>query len=417
MYFHQRKRFCHRAASAAICGILLSFAGPITCSQASPQTAPPPRTPSALGTIKSITPDSLTLGLDSGTELKVQLSADVKVVRVPPGSKDLKEAVPLQLSDLQPGDRVLVRSKPGSDASSFAAAMIVAMKKTDIAVKHQKDREEWQRRGIGGLVSSIDPAQNAITIKTMSAAGAKDVVIHADPNTILRRYAPGSIDFDAAKVAPITEIKLGDQLRARGTRSADGAEFTAAEIVSGSFRNIAGIVSAVNAGAGTLTVNDLAAKKPVELRVTTDSQMKKLPDMMAQGIAARLKGMGAGSGAVAPAGKTGGGQPGGAAPPAGAAQGTPAASGNGGPGGPGRGSNGDLQQMLSRLPASPLTDFQKGDAVMVVATSSEGDGPPTIITLLGGVEPILQATSQGQAASILSPWSLNQGGGGDVGTP
>ena len=54
---------------------------------------------------------------------------------------------------------------------------------------------------------------------------------------------------------------------------------------------------------------------------------------------------------------------------------------------------------------------------MVVATSGQGDGPSTVITLLGGVEPILQATSQGQAASILSPWSLNQGGGGDVGTP
>jgi len=386
----------------------------------SPQGATPPRTPPALGTIKSITADSLTLGTDSGTELKVQLSPDVKVVRVPPGSKDLKEAVPIQLSDLQPGDRVLVRLKPGSDASSFTAGMIVAMKKAEIAVKQQKEREEWQRHGIGGLVGSVDPAQNAITIKTMSAAGPKDVVIHADPNTILRRYAPGSIDFDAAKVAPLTEIKPGDQLRARGTRSADGAEFTAAEIVSGSFRNIAGIVTGVNAGTSTLTVNDLATKKPVELKVTTDSQMKKLPDMMAQGIAMRLKGMGAGgSGAAAPGVKTSTGQPGAAAtPPAAAVPGTPSASGgNGGPGGPGRGGNGDLQQMLGRLPASPLTDFQKGDAVMVVATSSEGDGPSTVITLLGGVEPILQATSQGQAASILSPWSLNQGGGGDVGTP
>jgi len=421
MHFHQRKRSCpfHRAASMAAWVILLCVAGAIAPAQASPQGATPPRTPPALGTIKSITAESLTLGTDSGTELKVQLSPDVKVVRVPPGSKDLKEAVPIQLSDLQPGDRVLVRPKLGSDASSFAAGMIVAMKKADIAVKQQKDREEWQRHGIGGLVSSVDPAQNAITIKTMNAAGAKDVVIHADPNTILRRYAPGSIDFDAAKVAPITEIKAGDQLRARGTRSADGAEFSAAEIVSGSFRNIAGIVSGVNAGSGTLTVNDLATKKSVELKVTTDSQMKKLPDMMAQGIAMRLKGMGAGgSGAAAPGAKTGAGQPGGAAaPPAAAAQGVPAGSGNGGPGGPGRGGNGDLQQMLSRLPVSPLTDFQKGDAVMVVATSSEGDGPSTVITLLGGVEPILQATSQAQAASILSPWSLNQGGGGDVGTP
>jgi hypothetical protein len=74
--------------------------------------------------------------------------------------------------------------------------------------------------------------------------------------------------------------------------------------------------------------------------------------------------------------------------------------------------------MLSRLPVSPLGDFQKGDAVMVVATSGQGDGLSTVITMLGGVEPILQASSNGQAASILSPWSLGQGGGGgDMGTP
>jgi len=74
--------------------------------------------------------------------------------------------------------------------------------------------------------------------------------------------------------------------------------------------------------------------------------------------------------------------------------------------------------MLSRLPATPLGDFQKGDAVMIVATSGESDSQPTVITLLGGVEPILQASPQGQAPSILTPWSLSSGvGAGDVGTP
>lgn len=76
-----------------------------------------------------------------------------------------------------------------------------------------------------------------------------------------------------------------------------------------------------------------------------------------------------------------------------------------------------MQQMLSRLPVSPLSEFQKGDVVMLVATSDPGSGQATVITLLGGVEPILQSSTQGQAASILTPWSLSQGGGGDAGTP
>jgi len=400
-------RLFQRFLLASICALLIWFSGlPMHA-----QTVAPPRTAPVVGTVQSISGNIMTLKTDSGAELKVQLPSEVKVLRVPPGSKDLKEATPIQLSDLLPGDRVLVRGKQGDDASSFVAATIVAMKKSDIAVKQEKDREEWQRHGIGGLVNSVDPAQSSITIKTLTAAGSKDVVIHASQSTILRRYAPGSVNFDEAKVAPITEIKPGDQLRARGTRSADGGEFNADEIVSGSFRNIAGIVVGMNASAGTLTLNDLATKKAVELKVTAESQMRKLPQPMAQRIAVRLKGGADTNGGTPPVG-----QPGGTPTPA-AGQAPASSNGGGGMGGPPRNGSGDLQQMLSRLPVSPLTEFQKGDAVMVVASSGQGDGPSTVITLLGGVEPILQATSQGQAASILSPWSLSQGGGGDVGTP
>ena len=376
----------------------------------SPQT--PPKTPPALGTLKSISGDQLVLTTDAGSELKVQLPADVKVVRVPPGAKDLKEAMPLALSDLQPGDRILVRTKAGEDGSSLVATTVIAMKKSDIADKQAKEREEWQKHGIGGLVKTVDTSNGTITVGTLSAAGPKDVVIHVGKDTALRRYAPGSVKFDEAKAAPITEIHAGDQLRARGSRSAESNDFTADEIVSGSFRNIAGPITGVDAGAGTLTVSDVATKKPVELKVTADSQMRKLPPPVAQRIAMRLKGEPA-----APAS-------GNAAP----AQGAPAATGNpasaagaaintGTPGGgPQRGA-GDMQQMLSRLPVSPLGDFQKGDVVMLVATSDPTSGQATVITLLGGVESILQSSTQGQAASILSPWSLGQGGGGDAGTP
>lgn len=412
MRFHRLSRFSpfRTFVLLLLCGFLLVFAVPSVHAQAGSQGAPAPKAPGALGTIKAISGNVLTLTTDNGAELRIPIEPDVKVISVPPGSKDLKAATPIQLSDLQPGDRVLVRGKLGEDASSFAAASIVAMKKMDIAAKQAKEREEWQRHGIGGLVSSVDAANNLVTIKTLTAAGSKDIAIHISSNTVLRRYAPGSVKFDDAKVAPITDILPGDQLRARGTRSADGGEFTADEIVSGTFHNIAGVVSAVNTGAGTLTVSDIATNKSVELKVTPDSQLRKLPQEMAQRIAFRFKtaaaGASGGNGA-APAG----GQPSGT-PPARGAQGAPgSASASGGPGGPARNGGGEMQQMLSHLPVSPLSDFQKGDVVMIVATSGPTDGESTVITLLGGVEPILQVTTQGQAASILSPWSLGQGGG------
>ena len=70
---------------------------------------------------------------------------------------------------------------------------------------------------------------------------------------------------------------------------------------------------------------------------------------------------------------------------------------------------GDLQQMLTRMPAATLADLQKGDAVMVVATQGAEKDSPTVITLLAGVEPILRASPKGGQDMILSPWTLGGG--------
>jgi hypothetical protein len=402
------------------------LAGAPFCARAAQGTpaTPAPKSPPALGTIKVVSGSTLTLTTDAGAEIKVVIAADAKLIRVPPGSKDLKEAAPLQLADLQVGDRIMVRGKPGDEPNSLLASSVVAMKKTDIAEKQAHEREEWQRHGIGGLVRSVDASSGAVTIGTTSVAGSKDVAIHVASTTIIRRYAPGSVKFDDAKPSTLAEIKTGDQVRARGTRSADGSEFTAEEIVSGAFRNISGLVVAIDAAGGSLTVNDLATKKNVEVKILADSQLRKLPPYMAQTIAMRLKGGSAAPGApgAGPAANPG------AAPQAPsnapAPQGQPGmGAGGGGFGGgmygQGRAGGGDFQQMLSRLPANSLADFQKGDAVMIVATADHDASKTTAITVLGGVEPILQASPQGQAASILTPWSLSSGGGeaAAAGTP
>jgi hypothetical protein len=418
---HKNGRRVGRWCALAMSLLALSL---VTASAHGQGTAAPQKVPSGLGTIKTISGNILLLTTDSGGTLKIQLPTDVKVLQVEPGSKDLKEAIPLQISDLQVGDRVLVQMKPGEDASSFVALRVIAMKKADIAQRQAKEREEWQRHGVGGLVKSVDAANGTITIGTMGASGAKDVTIHVGKDTILRRYAPGSIKFDEAKPAPITDIQSGDQVRARGTRSADGSEFTADEIVSGSFRNIAGPIVAVDASGGTLTVNDIATKKPVQLKVTPDTQMRKVPQPVAQRIAMRLKGdTGAAGGGNA---SQSAGQPAAGGSAAGGGQGQSGGAGGsggggqrgaGGGGGSAGGGGGDMQQMLSRLPASTLGDLQKGDVVMLVATSGQGE-QATVITMLGGVEPILQASTGSQAESILSPWTMSQGGaGGDTGTP
>lgn len=406
-----RRRICQAFGWAGCAYFLLALCLALmqpTGALASAQTVTPAKSPPTVGTIKSISGTTIILATDAGTELKISLPAEVKYLRVPPGSKDLKDAVPIQLSDLQEGDRVLVRSKPSDDGTSLVASTVIAMKKADISAKQTHEREDWQRRGIGGLVKSTDPSAGTVTIGTTTAAGTKDVEVHVSKTTILRRYAPNSVKFDDAKPSSLAEIKAGDQLRARGTKSEDGSSFTAEEIVTGAFRNLAGTIESVDAGAGTLTVEDLASNKPVQVKITSDSQVRKLPQPIAQRIAMRLKGITseAASGAAKPA-----------TPPAvgaqAGAQGSQGGAG-GGMGGAPRNGGGDIQQMLSRLPASSLGDFQKGDAVMIVATTAQSDSAAVAITVLGGVEPLLQASPQGQA-SILTPWSLNSGAS-DAGT-
>jgi hypothetical protein len=393
--------------------VMLVFACPAVVSLWNVQVAPAvPSMPAQIaqqnatarpvGPIKSISGNSITLTTDTGTDVNIVIQESARLVRVAPGQKDLKDAAPIQLQDLQVGDRLFVRGKLADDGKSVLAASVIAMKKTDIAEKQAHEREEWQRHGVGGLVNSVDANNGAIAITTNALGPNKDVLIHISKDTILRRYAPDSVKFDDAKLGPLSEIVAGDQLRARGTRSSDGQELSADEIVSGSFRNIAGPITAIDPGASTISVQDLLSKKTIALKITADSQLRKLPPPMAQRIAMRLKGAAADTASNV------------SAPAAAAPRGEDSQSG--GPGG-GRAGGGDLQQVIGRMPQATLADLQKGDAVMIVATLGAPESKSTVITLLGGVEPILETSPKNGASTLLSPWSLSSAPGGDAGSP
>lgn len=401
----------NRFLLAACAPALLIFFSVVSCKAASePQASQAPAQTAAaaqvVGAIKTISGTAITLAPDKGGEVTVVVQPGARIVRVAPGQTDLKNAAALQLSDLQVGDRILVRGKASDDGKSFAAAGIIAMKLSDVQAKQQQDRADWQKRGIGGLVSAVDPAAGVITISVVGPGGAKPLAIDTTKSTILRRYAPGSVQFDDAKASSFDQIKTGDQLLARGARNADGSSFSAEEIVSGSFRNISGTVNSVDATANAITVTDLVTKKPVVVQITAQSKVVKIPAQVAQGIAMRLKGGAAGG--AAPEGERAAG--GAAGQGGGGDQGR---QGGGGGQGGARGGAPDLQQVVARLPAAQLSDFQKGDAVMIVSTQGTTSETATAITMVGGVEPILAAPA-GQQMN-LAPWALGGGGGEEGG--
>ena len=339
----------------------------------------------ALGKVKAVSGDKITLGADSGAEVNVLVQDSTRIVRVSPGQKDLKDAAPISLQDVHAGDRILVRGN-ASDAG-IQATSIVLMKQLDIAAKQQREREDWQKRGVGGLVKVVDPAAGTVTISSGAPGTKRNLVIKISSTTIVRRYAPDSVKFDDAKPGKLEEIGPGDQLRARGTLTASGDELAADEVVSGSFRNIAGTISSVNPGDNSIRVADLATKQPIVVKMSADSQLRKLPPMIAQRIAQRLK---------APADSANAGGQASSGPPI-------SPQGGGAP---------DLQQILQRVPSATLKELQKGDAVMIVATKGNEPGQVTAISLLSGVEPILSASpNESQASTLLSPWNLGANSG------
>lgn len=351
-----------------------------------PQAASPSQGSSVsfMGTVQSINGADLSVKNNSGVVMQVNVGTDARVLRIEPGEKSLQSAAKISLSSISIGDRVLARGAVSSDGKLLQATLLVAIKQSDILEKQAQEREDWVKHGVGGLVQSVDPEAGTVTVKR---SGRPPLVIETSSSTVLRRYAPGSVEFDQAKPAPLSSIRPGDELRARGTPVAgsNGDKFAAVEVVSGTFRNIAGPIVSVDPSASTLTVIDIAGKHPVTVKITPSTQVKKLSPSVAGEIAAGLRRASAKKKPSQP-------RP-----------------------------NFDSHQLLSEAPVVPLSSFAKGEDVMLVATEA-GNGAVTAVTVVGGVKPMLAASASGSQAILSSTWNLGGspdagagGGGGDQG--
>src|SRR6266481_4618639 len=295
-------------------GVLLIGLTPAMAQTAAPKFV--------VGTVEGFTVEAAEIKVkpDKGEIVSVKLRGDTQVQRVAAGETDLKKAEPIQITDVASGDRVLVNLMPGA----FEARRIVVMASSDIAKRNEADRLDWTRRGVLGIVTAKSGGE--ITLKMRSMGAEKKATVTVSDGTGFRRYAPDSVKFADARKASLAEVNVGDQLRARGQKSEDGLKVAAEEVVFGTFVTKAGPITAVNVEAKEITVKDLATGKPLVVRLTGDSQVKKLPD-----FAAMMPPGGAPGGNVATAGAT---RPARAAP--------------------------DLTQMLERIPPSKFEDLKAG---------------------------------------------------------
>jgi hypothetical protein len=350
------------------------------------------------GTVVKVDADAkqLVMKSDAGGEVSVTLAPKNTIRKVPYGETSLAKAPAIEFSGIAVGDRVLARGTESDDHKAIVANVVAVMSSSDVAKKQDADRADWDKRGVNGIVTAV--SAEAITLNVRTLAGAKSVTVIPAAKAIVRRYTTDSVKFSDAKDSTLAEIKIGDQVRARGDKSDDGAKLMADEIVSGTFKTIAATVVSIDAANSQITVKDLETKKNLVVKVNADSNMKRLSDQVAQMIARRVhpenfEGRG-GRG-----GDAGGRGPGGP-PPEGGYR-----------GGAGGGRGGDLQQMLDRQPAVALADLKVGEPIVISSAVGAANDHIMAITMLAGVEPILR--SPGKPEMSLGGWNL--GGGGDMG--
>ncbi|MDE1162910.1 MAG: hypothetical protein PW792_13340 [Acidobacteriaceae bacterium] len=372
--------------SSSVLAIALIAAPCLTVTAAAAQTAAP-AAPRTSGTVKSIGTGSLVVTSASG-DVTVTVPEGIKVLLVAPGSTNLKSATSGTVADISTGDRALVTGTAGDQPTALTATRVIVMKSAAIEQSHASEEAAWTQ-GIGGIVKSVDPATGALQV----SSGQKMIAVQTTASTVVRRYSGTSVRFADATLSHLADIHPGDQLRARGTKSPDGSSLTADAIVAGTFHNYSGLITAIDPSAGTVTLKDLATKKVVTVAVTSSSDVRRLPPMMAKGIAARLKG-----------GSEGGEHAAAATHADGEAHMRSQREGSG------------LSGMMQRLPTETLSGLKTGEAVMIVSTQATADSTTsTAVTLLAGVEAILTAPSGD--TMTLSPWSLSGGesGGGAEG--
>ncbi|MEP7364217.1 MAG: hypothetical protein ABI972_13255 [Acidobacteriota bacterium] len=402
-----------------------------------------------LGTITANDGKAIQVKTDQGQETMVLPTPEARIQKVAPGERDLSKAQPITLSDLQPGDRVIVRGTT-ADGGILAESLII-MTAREITKKNDAERQMWRDRGVFGVVESVDAKDHQVKIRTRVGMETKTFTVTARDKAEIKRYAPDSVKFTDAVSASVEDIKKGDQLRALGEKDEPNAKLSADRVVFGTFRTFAGTVISVDPAAKTLQMKEIDSKKVVTVHATPDSTLKVLPEQMGM-MMARMGAMGGRPGGMAagggpggpggvgaprgPAGQPGPGGPAGQGGPGGpAGQGGPGGPGAGGPGGPGPGGPGmrgpggpggpggfrgggppDIANMLDRMPVADFSSLKAGDTVIVASTLGAKQDDFTAITLLAGAQPILDMlASQQQAAQMRSGSGPSIGGAGGMG--
>ena len=384
--------------------ILLPCLAAVLLGQAvSAQTPAAPRN-RVIGAVTAVDAASslVSIKTDAGDVYAVSVAPETKMLRLAPGEKDLTKAQAIQFSEISVGDRVLAQGPVKDAEKTLQAVRIIDMSQADIAKKNQQEQADWQKRGTAGVVTLKDDAAGQLGLRLPSIAGDGELVkVKVTPTTVLKRYAPDSVKYSDAKVSTLAELQKGDQIRVLGNKDETSGAIQAEQIVSGSFVNVAATVTSVDAAAGVILAKNIETGKPVSIKITAETNLRRMPQM---------GGMGGGMAGGAPGGSRPAGAPGqGAAGQGGAAPGAAWSGGQGGAGGSGGARRGgDFSRFMEFMPKVGVDTLKAGETIVVASSKSVNPGEVTAITVLAGADGLvamarMRASQSGRSAASNGP--------------
>jgi hypothetical protein len=306
----------------------------------------------------------VTIKSDSGDVTSILVNGETTILSVPPGEQSLEKAPRISLSELNPGDRLYARYGPGADSQAAPARQLVVMSAAHIKKRQNEEKDAWQKRGISGVVISLNPKTTEITIVSPQRDGIKQIIVSASKVKRFRRYALESIKFSDARPSSFAELRPGDQLGALGEKNADGTALAAEEIISGGFRTVGGTVTSVSGDTGEVKIKLFGTGQPLTLVAGKNSVIRRIPAKVATLIAQRAVSINAK-----------------------------------------KADTEDSQEIIERLPTIPVSELKAGDVILTA--SAMGNDPTRLkaINVLAGIDGIINALQRAGALNSAQPLS------------
>lgn len=348
------------------------------------------------------------------TEAKTSVSASFNdktaFKRVLPGQTSLANAEQIKITDIKPGDRVLIPG--GITEGQTPVRQIIVMARQAINSKREEEAEKRRARTINGRIVAVNAEKKEITIQSRGRGAAETLTIAASGNVKMLRYAPDSLKTNDAVAGSFTDLRVGDQIRVIGDRSSDGTRVTAEEIISGSVTRAVGSITEINSARGEVVVKNIQTGQLMTIAIGKNTTLRRITPEVAETLKQRFERRRERQNEHSSSDNS--------------SQQTQANRRRNreerrNQNGDGQQTNRNPRQLFDSLPAITISGLKKGDAVLITGTGTGGNNSQlTAVSIVSGegeLQQILQQTQGGRnGASNMSPGLPGNVGGGNAGS-